>query len=120
MHTDLCWGFHIISKPIRKRTLRSLASGITAYEKKGERLLPFPKFLGRLGMSILAALLIVAFALLVGIVGYHYIAHLDWIDAILNASMILTGMGPVNPMIDVSSKLFASAYAVFSGVVFLT
>jgi hypothetical protein len=90
------------------------------YEKLGESLLPWPKFAKRMAMSLLVTLGIVFMALLVGVMGYHRIAHLTWIDSILNASMILTGMGPVDPMKDTASKLFASAYALFSGVVFLS
>lgn len=52
--------------------------------------------------------------------GYHFCNKLSWLDALLNASMILTGMGPVDPIQSVSSKLFASFYALFSGIVFLT
>jgi hypothetical protein len=65
------------------------------------------------------ALLAVALALFAGIVGYHVIAGFSWIDAILDASMILGGMGPVHPLDSDAGKLFASAYALFSGVVFL-
>jgi hypothetical protein len=65
-------------------------------------------------------MLILAFALGLDIAGYHWIADLDWIDAILNASMILTGMGPVAELRTTSAKLFASAYALFSGLVFIT
>jgi hypothetical protein len=90
------------------------------YEKIGERLLPWPRFVRRMALSFLATLAIVATALLAGVLGYHLIAGLSWIDSILNASMILTGMGPVDPMKDTASKLFASAYALFSGVVFLS
>jgi hypothetical protein len=68
----------------------------------------------------LMAYAIVSVALLAGVLGYHFIAMLGWIDSILNASMILTGMGPVDPMTTTSAKLFASAYALFSGVVFLS
>lgn len=71
-----------------------------------------------LALGLTAA--IVAVSLLAGTLGYHLIAGLGWIDALLNASMILTGMGPVDPMKDTASKLFASAYALFSGVVFLS
>ena len=71
-------------------------------------------------MSLLATLAIVTVALSAGVLGYHQIAGLSWIDSILNASMILTGMGPVDTMRDTASKLFASAYALFSGVVFLS
>lgn len=56
----------------------------------------------------------------IGMAGYHWTEGLPWLDALLNASMILTGMGPVNPVQTAAGKLFASAYALFSGVVFLT
>ncbi len=71
-------------------------------------------------LSFLLTLGIVATALMIGVLGYHCIARLTWIDAVMNASMILTGMGPVATMTDTPSKLFASAYALFSGVVFLS
>jgi len=71
-------------------------------------------------MSALLVFGIVFTALFAGVLGYHAIAKLGWIDAILNASMILTGMGPVDPMKTSAAKLFASAYALFSGVVFLS
>ncbi len=58
--------------------------------------------------------------LLIGIIGYHYIAHLIWIDSIHNASMILSGMGPVAQIDNVAGKLFSSFYALFSGVAFIT
>lgn len=90
------------------------------YERKGEKLLPFPRFLGRVGYSFLLAFGIVSAALALGVLGYHFVAGLDWVDSILNAAMILTGMGPVDTMKTTSAKLFASAYALFSGVVFLT
>src|SRR3984957_11699745 len=90
------------------------------YERKGQKLLPWPKFFHRMAFSALLASGIVAVALLAGILGYHSIASLGWIDALLNASMILTGMGPVDPMKTDAAKIFASAYALFSGVVFLS
>jgi hypothetical protein len=90
------------------------------YERIGDRLLPWPKFARRMALSFLVVLSIVVVALLFGVLGYHAIAGLPWIDALLNASMILAGMGPVDPMKDAASKLFASAYALFSGVVFIS
>jgi hypothetical protein len=90
------------------------------YERRPDKLLPFPRFIGRVGFSFLLVLGIVVVALLLGTLGYHFIAKLGWIDAELNAAMILTGMGPVDPMRTVAAKLFASAYAIFSAVVFLT
>jgi hypothetical protein len=56
----------------------------------------------------------------VGILGYHFFAGFNWVDSLLNAAMILTGMGPVNPLSSDTAKFFASAYALFSGVVFIT
>lgn len=70
--------------------------------------------------SVVFATVLLAFALLIGVAGYHFIAELDWVDALLNASMILTGMGPVAILTSTPAKVFASAYALFSGVVFLS
>lgn len=56
----------------------------------------------------------------VGAAGYHFSEGLAWIDSVLNAAMILTGMGPVDPVRSMAGKLFATFYALFSGVVFLT
>ena len=61
----------------------------------------------------------VLIALSVGVAGYHWIAGLGWVDALLDASMILGGMGPVNPLPTNAAKLFASGYALFSGLVFI-
>lgn len=62
---------------------------------------------------------IVFFALAVGVIGYHLVARLPWVDSVLNASMILTGMGPVDRMDTAAAKLFASAYALFSTLMFI-
>lgn len=70
--------------------------------------------------ALAASTILILFSLGVGTVGYHYLADLSWIDALYNASMILTGMGPVATLTTDTSKLFASAYALFSGVVFVT
>lgn len=90
------------------------------FERKTDKLLPWPRFVRRMVLSFLLTLGIIATALMIGVLGYHYIVRLAWIDALLNASMILTGMGPVATMTDTPSKLFASAYALFSGIVFLS
>jgi len=89
-------------------------------EHRRQALLPWKQFRRRvLNYGTIAAGLITV-SLGIGILGYRFFGHLPWIDALLNASMILTGMGPVNPMTTVAGKLFASAYAIFSGVAFLT
>ena len=83
-------------------------------------LLPFRLFLVRLLRYAGFALLLIGFSLSIGVVGYHYLNELPWLDALLNASMILTGMGPVDPMKNDAAKWFASGYAIFSGVAFLS
>ena len=70
--------------------------------------------------SLALALGIIGVSLGLGILGYHFCAGLSWLDALLNAAMILTGMGPVDVLHTVAGKLFASFYALFSGVVFIT
>lgn len=62
---------------------------------------------------------IVLMALAIGTIGYHAVAKLPWVDSLLNASMILTGMGPVDRMDTDAAKLFASAYALFSALMFV-
>jgi hypothetical protein len=62
---------------------------------------------------------IILFSLGIGILGYHYLESLSWIDSLLNASMILGGMGPVNALQTDAGKLFASIYALYSGIVLL-
>ena len=69
------------------------------------------------GFTLLAAVFLVL-SLGIGMVGYHLTCHLPWVDSLLNASMILTGMGPDDPMPDDRAKIFASAYAIFSGAVY--
>ena len=71
-----------------------------------------------LGHSLVALGLILA-SLGIGVVGYHVTEGLSWLDALLNASMLLGGMGPVSPLQTVAGKWFASAYALFSGMAFV-
>jgi hypothetical protein len=77
-------------------------------------------FFSKILRYMFAGVIVICFSLLLGILGYHYFFHLGWIDALYNASMILTGMGPVNVAPDRSAKVFASFYAIYSGVAFLT
>jgi hypothetical protein len=89
------------------------------FEHPPKPLPPRPAFLRRVARSVGVSTTLLGISLGIGVVGYHAIAGLDWIDAILNASMILTGMGPVSPLRGAGAKLFASGYALFSGVVFV-
>jgi hypothetical protein len=67
----------------------------------------------------MVSVLVVMLALGTGVAGYHFLAGLGWIDALLNASMILGGMGPVSSLDTPAAKLFASGYALFAGLVFI-
>ena len=89
------------------------------FERKHEKVVPVSVFVKRLSASIAIAGVLVLVALSVGVAGYHWIAGLGWVDALLDASMILGGMGPVNPLPTNAAKLFASGYALFSGLVFI-
>ena len=90
------------------------------FEHKSEALLPRRAFYARMAQSGAVVAGIIAFSLFVGSAGYHCLGGLPWIDSLLNASMILAGMGPVDPLKTVSAKLFATFYALYSGVAFLT
>ncbi len=90
------------------------------YENRKQPLAPTGIFYQRILKCILIALLIMAVCLVIGVSGYHFLAGADWIDAFHNASMILSGMGPVIEINNVSGKIFSSIYALFSGVVFIT
>lgn len=89
------------------------------FEHHKQPLISQKEFLKRVGQYALWALLLVAISWLIGILGYHGLEGMPWIDSTLNAAMILGGMGPVNPLVTTAGKLFASFYALFSGIIFL-
>jgi hypothetical protein len=89
------------------------------YEHRTEPFLTRAQFARRLLRHGGVAALMVGLSLAVGTVGYHVTAGLAWLDALLNAVMILTGMGPVAPLQSPAAKLFAMAFALYAGVVFL-
>ena len=89
------------------------------FERRHEPLVPLAAFVRRIVQTLVLATGVVAIALGMGILGYHILEDLPWVDAILNASMILGGMGPVNELHTTAGKLFASAYALFSGLIFV-
>jgi hypothetical protein len=77
------------------------------------------KFVSHLRTNVQLALALLAVSLLIGMAGYHWLAPMGWVDAFLNASMLLGGMGPVDPLTNDTAKLFAGAYALYCGVVFI-
>jgi hypothetical protein len=90
------------------------------FEHFSQPVLPYRKFLIRLSQHGMFSLALLCFSMAVGMLGYHAFAGLAWMDSFLNASMILTGMGPTNPMLSTGAKLFAGLYALYSGIAFLT
>jgi hypothetical protein len=89
------------------------------YERHTEPLLPRAKFYLRLLYHFLTGFLVMSISLGLGVVGYHGFEGFTWLDSLLNASMILGGMGPVNLVVTEGGKIFASGYALFSGMVIL-
>ena|ERR1700756_5067985 len=89
------------------------------YENSRRRLITRAQFARRVLGHISFAIGVIAVALFVGMAGYHYLAKLNWVDSLLNASMILGGMGPVDVLNTDGAKIFASFYALFSGLVFI-
>lgn len=89
------------------------------YERKHEKLASFSVFASRLAAAVGVAVCVIAVVLFIGVAGYHWLAGFAWIDSLLEASMILGGMGPVNPLKTDGAKIFASGYALFSGLMFI-
>jgi hypothetical protein len=90
------------------------------FESRTDPLAPPQVFAWRMGKYMAFAMAVALAALIIGVLGYHYIARFSWIDSLLNASMILGGMGPVGDLPTDAAKLFASFYALCSGLVFIS
>src|SRR6266576_3815835 len=90
-----------------------------SFERRNDKLAPVSIYVQRIIGSLALAVVLMLIALTVGIVGYHFIAGFNFVDSLLEASMILGGMGPVRELPNDASKTFASIYAMFSGVIFI-
>jgi len=89
------------------------------FEKRNEPLAPRALYIHRLRRGILSGLFAIIIAMAIGMIGYHFSEKMSWIDAFANASMILSGMGPLGPLNTVAGKIFAGCYALFSGLTFI-
>lgn len=85
------------------------------FESRTKPLLPLMSYMQRLLASTALGLALVLISLAVGMIGYHELEGLGWLDAYINASMLLSGMGPLTPPVTVAGKLFAGVYALYSG-----
>jgi hypothetical protein len=90
------------------------------YERRHVPPIPPLKFAVRMARHTAAAAIFIAFSLGIGMAGYHALERMSWLDAFLNASMILGGMGPVKTEgLSEAGKLFAGCYALYSGLAFI-
>jgi hypothetical protein len=89
-------------------------------ERRGQKIVSFPRFILRLGRYGMFALALISFSVALGTLGYCYFGELSLIDGFHMACMILTGMGPVVEMKTEAAKLFSSVFALYSGVAFLS
>ncbi len=89
------------------------------YESKHRPLIPAHAFMRRMLRHLLIGFTIIFVSLFIGMCGYHHYEGMDWVTSYENASMILSGMGPVDPLYTEKGKIFAGTYALFSGIIFL-
>ena len=86
------------------------------FEHRKQALLPRREFIRRLGWSVTAGAVLIACSLSIGMLGYHELGGLEWMDAFLDSAMILSGMGPLSPLHGNAAKLFAGCYAIYCGI----
>jgi hypothetical protein len=88
-------------------------------EKTKTKLAPTHNFIARMIRSISIGVFLIYLALLAGMWGYHTFENMSWVDSFVNASMILSGMGPMGTLNTTAGKIFAGCYALFSGLFFI-
>ena len=101
-----------------KHSRKSKTSWLS-YEHRHDEVAPRSVFIKRVIAALAVALALILVALMIGIAGYHSIAAFNWVDSLLEASMILGGMGPIKELPSDTAKVFASIYALFSGIIFI-
>jgi hypothetical protein len=104
--------------PLRNAPYR-FAKVAAMYEPKSKAPLPRHQFMQRIFKHISVAVLLLIVSLFIGMAGYAYFEHLGWLDAFLNAAMLLGGMGPVDAPKTDGGKFFAGCYALYAGLVFV-
>jgi hypothetical protein len=78
------------------------------------------RFYSHLFRNLSIGIIGIAIALSIGMIGYHYYENMPWVDAFVNAAMILSGMGPMGILKTEGGKVFAGCYALFSGLFFIS
>lgn len=90
------------------------------FEHRKQKVVSLNRFILRVGRYALFCIFLIVFSVGIGVLGYHHIAKLSWLDSFHMSCLILTGMGPVAEMTSVGAKVFSSLYALYSGVAFLS
>jgi hypothetical protein len=90
--------------------------GLFHYETRHQPLLSRQAFARRVARNFAVASALIAASLAIGMAGYHFLEGMDWLDAFASAAMILSGMGPLEPLRTPAGKLFAGLYALYSGL----
>ena len=109
---------HKLTKSTKMAPKRNLF--LPHYEHKSQPLASTSVYYRRVLTNLVKTICILGASIIIGIVGYKFLGPMSWIDALHNASMILSGMGPVVTIQTNAGKLFSSFYAIFSGVVFIS
>ena len=99
---------------------RSALKHLLRFEHRKQPLVSKQSFVKRLVFAAVLSTVLLAVWTVVGMIGYHALAGLGWVDAFLNSAMIVGGMGPVDVLNNQPAKVFAGFYAIFSGVIFLS
>lgn len=89
------------------------------FESKNQKIAPKHAFVKRLLRNLAIGIFVTFLSLFIGMLGYWHFEKMDWVDAYVNAAMILSGMGPLGELKSEGGKLFAGTYALFSGIIFL-
>ena len=95
------------------------STGIASFERRRQRLLSRRRFAGRMLKAVGLWCMLAVVGLAIGMAGYACFEGMGWTESFLNASMILSGMGPASPLNTTAGKWFAGAYALYSGIAFL-
>ena len=89
------------------------------FESRRQKPIPHRDFIKRVALAIAISAMMAAVALAVGVIGYHNLGEMSWVDALHNAAMILGGMGLISDVKSDAAKIFSSAYALFCGLIFI-
>jgi hypothetical protein len=109
-------GCRLNQQGLRQGVKGAAMKGVTQFEQRTQKVIPVRRFAWRMGRAMLAYAGLAVVGMAIGMAGYMSTEGMSAIDAFVNAAMILSGMGPVDQLKSDGGKLFAGAYALFSGL----